>query len=353
MIKNAFEFCFKKWKLFAFTFAMSFLMVVLPKLGVLDSTQMVSPVPQKVDVFEQIKPRLEKYSSDFKLKKQANIIPQTRAGADFDQASSYAVVDLDTGEVIVEKNLSKRLPIASITKLMTAVVALDLVSSLDQKFVVSEKVSNMAPTKVMLKPGEVVSVELLLKSSILASANDSAQVLKEGVDQMYQEEVFIKAMNEKAKILGMNNTYFTNPQGFDNSNHYSSAEDLAILVNYALKNYPFIKEVVAKEFEDMNTGEETRFFLNNWNGLLGTYPGSFGVKIGNTGNAGYTTAVAAQRGGNNLLVVLLGAPGVLERDLWSAQLLDIGFEKIAGLEPVDITKEQLMGKYASWKYERR
>lgn len=345
----------KRWRIFAVSFVLVFLMSALPKLNIagLSSSNMVSPVStKKVDVFEQITPKLERFSNEFKPEKHNSLIPVTHASGEYDLASAYAVVDMDTGEVVLEKNLSKRLPIASITKVMTAVVALDLATSLNQEFIVSEKASKMVPTKVMLKPGEKVTLELLLKSALISSANDSAQVIKEGIDQMYKDEVFIKAMNEKAKLIGMENTHFTNPQGFDNPNHYSSVEDLAILSNYALKNYPILKEIVAKGHEDMNVGSENRFYLNNWNGLLGVYPGVSGIKIGNTGEAGYTTTIISERGGKKLFAVILGTPGVLERDLWTAQLLDLGFEKVAGLEPINIAKADLKEKYASWKYER-
>lgn len=352
LIITALKFSLKKWKVFVISFVMVFVMVALPKLGITNSSNMMSPVPAKVDIFEQVRPKLEKFTNDFKLKKPNYLIPETRAASEYDQASAYAVIDMDTGEVILNKNLSKKLPIASITKIMTAVVALDLAPSVNEEFTVSEKASEMVPTKVMLKPGEKVSLELLLKSALLASANDSSQVIKEGLDQLYGEQVFIEAMNEKAKFLGMNNSHFTNPQGFDDPNHYSSVEDLAILSNYALKNYPFIKEIVAKDYEDMNIQGEIRFYLNNWNGLLGVYPGVSGIKIGNTGDAGYTTTVISERAGKRLFAVILGTPGVLERDLWTSQLLDTGFEMIAGLEPININEEQLRAKYASWKYER-
>src|SRR5690606_3687251 len=93
-----------------------------------------------------------------------------------------------------------------------------------------------------------------------------------------------------------------------------------------------------------------QFDLYNWNGLLGVYPGASGVKIGNTGDAQKTTIVTAERNGKKLLVVVLGAPGVLERDMWAAELLDLGFEKQYGMAPINVTEEQLRAKYKTWKY---
>jgi serine-type D-Ala-D-Ala carboxypeptidase (penicillin-binding protein 5/6) len=268
---------------------------------------------------------------------------------DFNLASSaYGLVDFDSGKVLASKNLSLSLPIASLTKIMTAVVALDLADP-KEIITVSNKASNMEPTKVMLKVGEKVSLENLLKSMLIASANDSAEAIKEGVDQKYGEDIFIKAMNLKAQNLGLKNTHFENSAGLDSPDNYSSVEDLMILSHYALENYPLIVTTVSKSLEDLTSGDDKRFYLNNWNGLLGVYPGVEGIKIGNTEEAGKTTIVLSEREGRKLLAVVLGAPGVLERDLWASQLLDEGFAKM-GLVRINVTEDDLKEKYASWKY---
>jgi len=177
------------------------------------------------------------------------------------------------------------------------------------------------------------------------------EVIREGVDHKYSDEVFIKAMNLKAEIIGLHNTHFQNPQGFDDKDNYSTVEDLAILSHYALNNYPLISQIVTKDYLFLNgNGNHKQFDLYNWNGLLGVYPGVFGVKIGNTEAAGTTTVVASERNGKKLLAVLLGTSDVLDRDLKAAKLLDAAFEKTLGLEPVSITAQQLQHKYASWKF---
>lgn len=326
---------------------LTFLMVVISHFK--PSASWVSPLPQKPpDILEKIEPKLEMKMNDFKLKKE--FIPLVSAGSAYDRASAYGVIDLETGQVIASKNLSEKLPMASLTKVMTAIVALDLADS-SEEFVVSKKASAQVPTKVMLRPGERYSLGDLLEHSLISSANDSTLTIKEGIDSKYGTEVFIKAMNLKAKLIGLKNTSFTNPAGLDSNNHYSSVEDLAVLSAYALKHYPAVANIVSKEYEDLTQGGyDNRFYLNNWNGLLGVYPGASGVKIGNTGKAGHTTIVFSEREGERILAILLGAPGVLERDLWTAELLDLGFSKVAGLEPIDVTEEQLREKYASWKY---
>ena len=162
----------------------------------------------------------------------------------------------------------------------------------------------------------------------------------------------MRAMNEKARFIGLKNTHFDNPQGFDGETHYSSVEDLAILTHYALSNYPLISEIVAKDHGELiPTAYHTRAeYLNNWNGLIGVYPGVKGVKIGNTGDAGNTTAVLSERDGKKVLAILLGASGVLERDLFASELLNIGFESFS-IPSFIITEEQLFEKYGTWKYE--
>lgn len=313
-------------------------MAAIPRLEV-KSTPLIKPA------ITVINPLLEAKQNNFQLSKP--IIIQTNG--EFEQASAYIVVNLDSGEVIISKNMDKKLPIASLTKIMTSVVALDLAKP-EEEFIISENAASQIPTKVMLKPGENYKLKNLLRFMLISSANDSAESVKEGIDKKYGEDTFIKAMNLKAKLIGLKNTHFTNAEGYDNKNHYSSAGDLTVLSAYALNKYPEILEIVSKEYEDLTGGQDFRFYLNNWNGLLGVYPGVFGVKTGNTGQADHTTIVASKRAGRNLLTVVLGAPGVLERDLWAAQLLDAGFEKLAGLPPVQITENQLRAKYSSWKY---
>ena len=326
--------------------ACAFLMSAIPHLNLSFQQSLASPFVQ-TDIMDQIKVKLEGKETNFHLKRE--FFPSVQAGSEYENASAYGVIDLDTGEVIAQKNFSEKLPIASLTKVMTAVVALDLASK-DEEFRVSFNASSQIPTKVMLKEGEKYPLEELINSLLLSSANDSAEVIKEGVDEKYKEEVFLKSMNLKAQFLGLKNSHFTNPQGFDDPEHYSSVEDLSILSNYALENYPLIAAVVKKDIANYTRGwTDRRFYFQNWNGLLGVYPGVSGVKIGNTDEAGVTTIVSSEREDKRVLVVLLGAPGVIERDLWTGQLLDLGFEKL-GIEAVNVGEEQLREKYASWIY---
>lgn len=313
------------------------------------TSAIISPKPDYEDPFEKTRVKLENYENDIKLSRNVTFIEEAQATGDFNEATAYIVVDADSGEIIAEKAAGQINYIASITKIMTAVVASDLVS-LDEPFTISESMTNVVPTKMGLVPGQTWTLEELFHGLLLTSANDTAQAIKEGIDAKYGQGTFIRAMNEKAKFLGLKNSSFDNPQGFDGPANFSTTEDLAVLSMYIYKNYPRIAEIAQKDFQHFDESNiHKQADLINWNGLLGVYPGVYGLKIGNTGKAQKTTVVAAKREGKSVLIVLLGAPGVLERDLWAAQLLDLGFSEKFNLENVNITEERLKEKYASWR----
>lgn len=329
-------------------------LVLVGLVELLSSSQpFISPLSDKrVSILSVVRIKLEQklntYSLKNNLKKESSFFNQTYAAAPYDGASAYAMIDFEKGEVLAEKSLSQRLPIASLTKIMTAVTALDLASP-DEIITIKTDPARIEPTKLVLESGEKLKLEQLLNATLLTSANDAARAIQDGIDVKYGAPVFIEAMNIKAKYIGLKNTHFTNPQGFDNRKNYSTVEDLAILSHYALTKYPLIAEIVKKDQEYIEeTGYHKRYVLYNWNGLVGVYPNVFGVKIGNTDDAGTTIVAGSERGGKKLLVVLLGAPGVLERDLWTSQLFDLGFEKTLGLFPMVITEYQLREKYATW-----
>lgn len=297
-----------------------------------------------------ITPKLQKIQNSFSLHSQSSSVPLAYASGDYDQASAYAVVDLNSGDILAQKNEKDTYAIASLTKIMTAIVALDLADP-KEEFVVSERASTMIPTKIGVRVGQQLTLSELLEAAMLTSANDAVQVIAEGINKKYGEDVFVDAMNKKAEILGLQDTHFANPQGFDDVKNYSTVHDLAILTEYALRNYPDIATITQKDYTFLPANDKhTQFDLYNWNGLVGVYPNVKGVKIGSTGKAGKTTIVVAQRGNERIAVILLGAPGILERDLWAAALLDVGFQKVANLPPVNVTELALREKYATWKY---
>lgn len=353
-----------RWKVFLLTFIIQFLLTALLRFGFespeflnflsfsnlkISSTEVLNPVDTQNLILEQIKTKLEQKPNQLQFKKETSLIPTAYAASNYDLSSGYIVVDLNNSRILAEKNSQQKLPVASLTKIMTAVISLDLASQ-EEIFTVSPKATKVIPTSIGVVSGQKMNLGELLNALLLTSANDSAEVIKNGINQKYGADIFVAAMNEKAKFLGLKNTHFDNPQGYDGKNNYSSAFDLAVLSYYALANYPQIKEISQKDYQYLKASKDHKQFdLYNWNGLLGVYPGIYGLKIGNTGKAGYTTIVVSEREGKRVLVVLLGSPGVLERDLWAAQLLDLGFNRL-GIKPANISEKQLKAKYSTWKY---
>lgn len=341
----------QRLKIFLASFLMTFFLVSVQLVGIELPNFTNSISKEKSDVFEQrIIPLLKVGENNFFLRRPSQFIRDVHAANPWDEAHAYLVVDMDNGNIIAEKNANQKFPIASLTKIMTAIVALDL-SSPDEFFTVSESAASQIPTKIGVVAGQQMTLEELLHAVMLTSANDAAEVIREGIDKKYKTKIFVRAMNKKAELLGLKNTHFTNPQGFDAPYHFSTAEDLARLTQYALTHYPFFAQIVKKEYMYLKKNKyHKQFDLYNWNGLVGVYPQVLGVKIGNTDAAKKTTIVVAKRQGKTVLVVLLGAPGIIERDLWAAELLNIGFKKTLGLESIQITDNMLREKYARWRY---
>ncbi len=278
------------------------------------------------------------------------LVSTAYASGDTANARAYVVVDYATGEMLFREQSSEELPIASLTKLMSAVIALDLMKP-DDRIRITQRAASMEATRIGVIPGQRMTVEELLEGMLLTSANDAAEALRDGVDTAYNSSVFIRAMNEKAKLLGLSHTHFSNPEGFDSPGNYSSASDLAKLTHYALTTYPLLARIVAHDYLFLSqNADHKQFDLYNWNGLLDVYPDIEGVKIGNTVQAGMTMIVLSNRGGRKILTVLLGAPTITDRDLWASELLDAGYEMTLGLSPINVTKEALLAKYATWRY---
>lgn len=305
--------------------------------------------PQPLDIFEHtIKGKLQKIKNTFSLRSTDNLlIPKAHAEIDVPVAA-YVVIDYQTGDIILDKNSDDIRKVASLTKIMTSIVALDLADP-DESFVVTEKAAKKIPTKIGVVPGQRMTLSELLHATMLTSANDAAEVIKEGIDTKYGEEVFIRAMNEKARFLKLEHSSFDNAQGFDGRQNYSTARDFAVLSHYAMTHYPVFADIVKKDYSFLSENEyHKQFDLINWNGLIGVYPNVYGVKIGNTGDAGRTTIVVSEREGKHVMAVVLGADTVMDRDLSAAMLLDEAFKQKFNLSPVEITEEALLTKYESW-----
>lgn len=261
----------------------------------------------------------------------------------------YLVFNLDNGRVYAAKAVDDRLSPASFTKLLTSQVALDLGFS-DQLLTATKTSVDKVPTILGLKVGEQLKLTDLLRAAIATSGNDAATTLAEGVAAQngLGFSDFISLMNHKATLLKMTASHFANADGLDDPDQYSTLADIAKLVVNAVKNYPEILAAAASDRADIEkSSTHDRYYLPNWNGLLGIYPGVFGGKIAYTDTVGYSTIVLGQRNGVRLAALATGAQSILERDLTAAALLDAGFiaEKI---KPVNLTKYPLNLRYKAW-----
>lgn len=248
------------------------------------------------------------------------------AFADFQptgQLRSYVLIDYDTGTVLAESNSNESYPIASVTKVMTMLLCMEAMQSgkmsMDDVVTASEYACSMGGSQIYLEPGEQMTVEELLKSVAVGSANDASVALAEHV--MGSETAFVDAMNERAKSLGMNNTNFVNCNGLDEDNHYSSAMDVAIMSRELIK-HDAIRPFLGIWMDSVRNGE---FGLTNTNKLIRYYNGAIGIKTGSTSNAKYCLSAAATRDGLTLIGVVLGAETTAERFETAKELLNYGF----------------------------
>lgn len=263
-------------------------------------------------------------------------------------APSYIVIDKD-GKVIYSKNADTQRATASLAKLMTAMVVLDL-ASLDESFEVQKESVGLEPTTLMVDAGEKIPVSDLLEAMLITSANDAADVAARGLAKKFggSPKVFVMFMNEKARIMGLSKTSFVNPTGYDDPKQVSTARELADITHYALKHYPEIARIVKiREATIEETPQHKYYELPNWNSLLGVYPGVDGAKIGFTDDAGYVMITTAQRGSEFFTVVLLGAPDRRARDLESVDLLNSAFSQ-KGIKPFRVGVWMLQNRESEW-----
>lgn len=219
-------------------------------------------------------------------------------------AHSVLLKDLKTGRTLYEFESSKRLSPASLTKIMSALVILEF-GHLDDHVMVSRHASRAHKIHLRLREGQVFRLEDLLKAMLIVSANDACLAAVEHVGG--DEDKFVMLMNTKAAALGLADTHFSNPCGFDAPEHYSTAEDLAKLSEYALQN-PIFKQLVREEREIITPVNGHRsYLLRNTNRLLGRVPGVEGVKTGFTSRAGRCLIAKVSQDGSDLLVVILNS----------------------------------------------
>ncbi len=244
-------------------------------------------------------------------------------------ARAAVLMDAATGQILYAKNADEPLPPASVTKVMTLLLVMEAIDSgrlsLTDKISVSEYAASMGGSQVYLEPGEEMTVEDLLKSVVVSSANDAAVALAETIAG--SEEAFVKMMNERAVSLGMEHTNFENVSGLDDDtvNHLISAEDIAImsrelLAHETIMNYSTIW---------MDTIRDGAFGLSNTNRLIRFYSGATGLKTGSTSKAKFCISATAKRDGLHLIAVIMGSPTRDVRNEMAKKLLDWGFANFA------------------------
>ena len=232
--------------------------------------------------------------------------------------------------MLYEKNADERVPIASITKLMTLLLTFEAVHdgklTLDTPVPVSEHAYHMGGSQIWLEPGEQFTLDEMLRAICVSSANDAAVAVAELVGG--SEPVFVEQMNARAAELGLQNTSFRNACGLDAEGHLSTARDVAALSCYILNTCPEILHYTGIWTDSLRNGQTQ---LVNTNKLLKRYSGITGLKTGTTGGAGVCISASATRDGLTLIAVILGAPSSAERFQAATALLDYGFAAYAAV----------------------
>lgn len=242
------------------------------------------------------------------------------------QAAGAILVDAETGQLLYAKNADARRPIASTTKIMTALLTLER-GDLRQMCQVSKRAAETPQSSVWLEPGERLRLGDLLTAMLVKSANDAAAATAEAVAG--SQEAFVAQMNLRARELGASNTHFTNPHGLYDPEHYSTARDLAIIARQALRDPRFCELVRTRHATIPWPGKDCGRLLVNKNKLLTMMPGADGVKTGYVKESGPCLVASASRGDWRLLAVLLDSP-----NLWieAPALLEYGFDNFQSLQ---------------------
>ena len=237
-------------------------------------------------------------------------------------AETALVLDISTGEILLDKNSNMKTYPSSMTKIMTALVAFEKIKngtlSLDQEFLVSKKAWKKGGSKMFIEVDERVKVFDLLLGIIVQSGNDASIALAEGISGT--EETFAIEMNNLAKKIGLTDTNFVNSSGWPNDSHYTTAKDLALLAKYTVENHPELYQMY-----ELNEFTYNGIKQDNRNPLLLTFDGADGFKTGYTEAAGYGIVGSAERGGRRLIIVLNGLESSRSRAQESLRLMDWGF----------------------------
>ena len=247
-------------------------------------------------------------------------------------APSAVLMEASTGTVIYEKDADTARPPASVTKVMTMLLIFDALEAgsihLEDEVTTSEYAASMGGSQVFLEPGEIQTVDTMLKCIAVASANDSCVAMAEYI--CGSEEEFVRKMNERAKGLGMDNTNFVNCNGLDAEGHVTSARDIALMSRELIAKYPQIHDYSMIWMENIthNTSKGTsEFGLTNTNKLVRQYEYATGLKTGSTGEAKFCVSATGEKNGIEMIAVVMGAETSKERFADAVKLLNHGFGK--------------------------
>jgi len=273
---------------------------------------------------------------------------QTLTGADFSilfkkrqpdgmYAKAYCLIDADSGRTLLGSNENEKLPMASTTKIMTCILALET-GKMKSKVKVSSYAASMPDVQLNMQAGDTFYLKDLLYSLMLESHNDTAVAIAEHIGGTV--EGFAELMNRKAEQLGCTDTNFVTPNGLDDKNHYTTAKELCIIASYAIQNPDFLDIIQTPSYQFQNCKGNRSYAVNNHDGFLTRYSGAIGIKTGFTGTAGYCFCGAAKRNGKTLITSVLACgwpPNKGYKWVDTKKLMDYGFENF---ETVTIKKQE-------------
>jgi D-alanyl-D-alanine carboxypeptidase (penicillin-binding protein 5/6) len=242
------------------------------------------------------------------------------------EARSAILIERDTGAVLYEKNSNEQLPPASMTKIMTMLLIMEAIDqgklSMNEKIRTSEYAASMGGSQIFLEPGEEMTTKQMLQGIAIGSGNDASVAMAERIAG--SEESFVEMMNKKAKDLGLKNTKFQNATGLPESDHYSSAYDMAKMAKELLK-YEDITKFTGTYEAYLRENTDKKFWLVNTNRLVKFYPGVDGLKTGFTNEAKYCLTATAKKGNMRVIAVVFGAPTPKERNAQVTKMLDYAY----------------------------
>ncbi len=263
-----------------------------------------------------------------------SFVPHIEAEAVSSSAKGMCVIEKDSGKILYAKNENEKLPMASTTKVVTAITVLNHLTDLEQYIQVDDAAVGVEGTSIYLRQGETIKIKDLLYGLMLRSGNDAATALACHVGGSVSG--FAEMMNELALKLGAKNSHFANPHGLDNKDHYTTAYDLALITAYALNN-PIFKQIVStKNYVIEATNKSDKRYLTNKNKLLSTLDGCCGVKTGFTSKAGRCLVSACERNEMTTVCVVLNCGPMFEE---SVELLNNSFVDYKNTKIIDKNKE--------------